>query len=324
MPREAVRFSIDYSHSVTVMPITRFARWAEELGYDGITMGGSGVAGTGIDPMVVLSQVAAVTERLLLSTSVYLLSFVHPLILGQQVATLDYLSRGRVILGVGVGGERPWQFKNLSTPFGDRGVRADEAIEVLKGLWTQPSLTYHGKVFNIENVSLSIRPAQKPHPPIWVGGRLGGIQIGLDGDQGFKSRTAAMHRAARYGDGWFPYLTDPETYGRSVQQIKRYGQENGRDIKDGSFTWAHNLFWSVGDDHDEALAAAAAGNPFGQHRKEFSARYDIAGTPQDCIKRLREYVDSGVTHFICKPYFPPDKVLNQVERIAKEVVPYFK
>ena len=79
MSKEEIRFSIDYGHSLTVKPMSEFARWAEELGYDGITMGGSGVAGAGIDPMVALSQAAAVTERLVLSTSVYLLSFVHPL-----------------------------------------------------------------------------------------------------------------------------------------------------------------------------------------------------------------------------------------------------
>ena len=324
MSKEEVRFSIDYGHSLTVKPMSEFARWVEELGYDGITMGGSGVAGAGIDPMVTLSQAAAVTERLVLSTSVYLLSFIHPLVLGQQVATLDYLSKGRAILGVGVGGERPWQFKNLNIPFEDRGARADEAIEVLKGLWTQPSLTYNGRIFQVEDVRLEVRPVQKPHPPIWVGGRLGGVQIGLDGKQRFKSRTAAMRRAARYGDGWFPYLTDPEGYRQSVQQIKGYAQEYGRDLESGSFTWAHNLFCSIGDDHDEALAKAAAGNNFGQGRIEFSERYDLAGTPEEFIKQVRDYVDVGVRHIVLKPYFPPGEVLQQVERIAKEVVPYFK
>ena len=324
VPKKEIGFSIDYGHSVTVMPMSQFAPWAEKLGYDGITMGGSGMAGAGIDPIVTLSQAAAVTDHLLLSTSVFLLSFLHPLVLGQQVATLDFLSGGRVILGVGVGGERPQQFKNLGIPLEDRGVRANESIEVLKGLWTQPSLTYNGRVFQIENVKLEVKPARKPHPLIWVGGRLGGIQTGLDGSQKFKSRTAAMRRAAKYGDGWFPYLTDAPAYGTSVQQIKEYGREYGRDLEDGSFTWAHNLFCAVGDDHDEALANAAAGNNFGQGRVEFSERYDIAGTPEECIRQLREYVDVGVSHFILKPYFPPDGVLQQVERFAKEVVPYFK
>lgn len=324
MAIKEIGFSIDYGHSLNAMPMSEFARLAENLGYDGITMGGSGVAGQGIDPIVTLSQAAAVTEHLLLSTSVFLLSFVHPLILGQQVATLDFLSKGRVILGVGVGGERPWQFRNLDIPFEDRGARANEAIEILKGLWTQKSLTYKGKVFNIEDVSLEVKPHRKPHPLIWVGGRLGGIQTALDGSRKFKSKTAAMKRAAKYGDGWFPYLTDPEAYSRSVELIRGYAKEEGRDIDDGSFTWAHNLFCSVGDNHDEALENAAAGNNFGQGRVEFSERYDIAGTPEECIKQLREYVDIGVTHFVLKPYFPVKTVLEQVNRFAKEVIPYFK
>ena len=310
------------------MPVPLFAPLAEKLGYDGVTLAGSQIGlGVGYDPFVVLSQAAAVTERLLLVTSVLVLPLVHPILLAQQVATLDNLSQGRVILGVGVGGERSRQFDNLGIPLNERGVRSNEALEILKGLWTQPTFSYKGRVFEFDDISTEVRPFQKPHPPLWIGGRPGGVEIGPGGKPRFKSNTAAVRRTARYGDGWFPYLITPEAYQKSVQIIRAMAKEYGRG--DYPFTLACNLFWSVGDDYEEALEAAAAGNRHSRNRKEFSAKYDIVGTPKDCIKRIRDFVDIGLRHVIVKPLRAQipgqgEAVLEQAERVAKEVMPYFK
>lgn len=328
MAKEEIKFYIGYDRGQDVMPVTQFAPLAEKWGYDGITVAGSMVGmGGGYDPFIVLSQAAAHTEHLLLSTSVLLLPLVHPILLAQQVATLDNLSQGRFILGAGIGGERSIQFQNLGIPLSERGVRANEALEIMKGLWTQPTFSYNGRIFQFDDISMENRPAQKPHPPIWIGGRTGGVEVGPDGKTRFKSRTASMHRAARYGDGWFPFFMTAEMYRDSVQEISAMAKEYGR--VDHTFTQAHNLFWSVGNDYEEALEAAAAGNPFGGHRKEFSAKYDIVGTPADCIKRIRGFVDVGLRHVIVKPLGAmreegPNMLLEQAERIAKEVVPYFK
>ena len=189
MSKEEIKFSIGYDDVSGVMPVPQFAALAERLGFDGITTSSWGMGlGAGYDPFVVLSQAAASTEHLLLSTSVLLPPLIHPLILAQQVATLDTLSQGRVILGVGVGGERPRQFQALGIPLSERGVRTNEAIEILQGLWTQPTFSYHGRIYNFDDISLDPKPIQKPHPPIWIGGRIGGVEIGPDGDAGSRAR----------------------------------------------------------------------------------------------------------------------------------------
>ena len=328
MVEDGIKFYIGYDRGPRVMPLTEFAPLAETWGYDGITLGGSLIGlGGGYDPFVFLSQAAASTERLLLNTSVLLLPLIHPLVLAQQVATLDNLSQGRVILGVGIGGERSVQFKNLNIPVNERGLRGNEALEIMKGLWTEPTFSYKGRIFQFDDVALDVRPVQVPHPPIWVGGRIGGVEVGPDGKTRFKSKTAAMRRTARYGDGWFPFFLTAEMYQKSVLDIRAMAKEYGRG--DYPFTLAQNFFWSIGDNYEEALEAAAAGNVFGGHRKEFSAKYDIVGTPEDCIKRIRGFVDIGLRHVIVKLLRPEvdgqaKTILEQAERVAKEVMPYFK
>ena len=318
---EPIRFSIEYSRRlVGTLPVDQFAVMAEGLGFDGLSV--AGPIGPGADHLVYLAQAATVTERLLLSTSVLVLPFVHPVLLAQDAATLDVVSDGRLVLGLGVGGERYQEFQALGVSLNERGGRANEAIEVLKGLWQQPTFSYHGRFFDLENVSLNPRPIQKPHPPIWIGGRVGGKQTGASGESQQKSRVAAIRRAARYGDGWFPYLTDPDTYRESVKQVKLFAKQYGRE--NVPFTWAHNLFWAVGNTYEEGLAAAAAGNPFGGHKEDFSAKYDIVGAPADCIKQVRNYIDAGVRHFVCKPWLPADNLVEQMNRIAGEIIPHFR
>lgn len=335
MAKNEVKFSIGYDQGPRLMPVSEFAHLAEDLGYDGITLASGS---TSFDPFMILAQLATASEHLLLSITVQVLPLIHPLILAKQVATIDQLSNGRFILGVGIGGDRPIQFRNLGIPLTDRGVRTDESIEILKGIWTQTDRTdpfgpelevapydtfsYHGKVFEFDNAPSFPMPVQKPHPPIWVAGRVGGVEMQLDGSHKLKSKTAAIRRTAKYGDGWLPYLMTPQGYKESVDELRTYTKEYGREGH--PITLAHTLLFSVGDDYDKALDVAAAGNPFGGHRKEFSQKYDAVGTPKDCIKRFEEYIEAGVSHFILKPYVAPELILGQVQRLAKDVIPYLR
>ena len=335
MASDEVKFSIGYDQGPRLMPGSEFAHLAEDLGYDGITIA---TGSTSFDPFIILAQLASASEHLLLSITVQPLPLIHPLILAKQVATIDQVSNGRFILGVGLGGDRLVQFKNMGIPATDRGIRADESLEILKGLWTHKKRTepfgpelevvpydtfsYHGRIFEFDNAPSFPMPVQKPHPPIWVAGRVGGVETQLDGTRKLKSKSAAIKRAAKYGDGWLPYLMTPEGYRQSVDKLRAYAKEYGRENE--AMTLAHTVSFSVGDDYDGALEVAAAGNPYGGHKKEFSAKYDIVGTPRDCIARLEEYVDAGVRHFILKPYVAPELILGQVQRFARDVIPYLK
>ena len=112
MSSNQIRFSIGYDQGPRLMPVSEFAHLAEDLGYDGITLASGS---TSFDPIIILAQLASASERLLLSITVQVLPLIHPLLLAKQIATIDQVSNGRAIIGVGIGGDRPIQFKNMGS-----------------------------------------------------------------------------------------------------------------------------------------------------------------------------------------------------------------
>ena len=162
-----------------------------------------------LDPVVALSHIAAHTVRLRLGTGVIILPQRNPVVLAKELATLDVVSGGRLLFGLGAGYLEP-EFRALGAPFEQRGAVTNEAIEAIKALWTMEKPTYQGRFFSFGGIDAQPRPIQKPHPPIHVGG---------------KSRHGAR-RAARYGDGWYGFHTDPEATKRSLDWIRGY-IENG-------------------------------------------------------------------------------------------------
>ena len=165
------------------------AKWIEELGYEYVAVGehfmrGS-PPGTSDAALPVLGVAAGATEEIRLLSSILLAPFYHPTILAKLTTTLDIASGGRLTLGVGVGGEFPIEFEAAGLNVKHRGRRTNECLEVLRRLWTENDVSYDGRHFHLDNVTLNPQPSQRPHPPIWVAGR----------------RDAAMMRAARYGDG---------------------------------------------------------------------------------------------------------------------------
>jgi probable F420-dependent oxidoreductase len=162
-----------------------------------------------LDPAVALSHIAAHTTKLRLGTGVIILPQRNPLVLAKELASVDVVSKGRLIFGLGAGYLEP-EFKALGAPFEDRGAVTDEAIEAIKALWTMEKPAYKGRFFSFEGIDAQPRPVQKPHPPIVVGGM---------------SRSGAR-RAARYGNGWYGFLTDFEATARSLRWIQGY-IENG-------------------------------------------------------------------------------------------------
>lgn len=137
------------------------------------------------DPWVSLSFIAACSQRVRLGTYIYILPLRNPFVTARAVTTLDRVSQGRVILGIGVGWFKE-EFEAVGESWGDRGKRADETIAILKKLWTEGRVEHHGDHYSFGPVNFTPRPAQKPHPPIEVGG----------------ASEPALRRAARLGDGW--------------------------------------------------------------------------------------------------------------------------
>lgn len=156
-----------------------------------------------LDPLIALSHIAAHTTRLRLGTGVIVLPQRNPVVLAKELASLDVVSNGRLIFGLGVGYLEP-EFRALGAPFEERGAVTDEAIEALKALWIMKNPAYHGRFFSFSGIDAQPRPVQRPYPPIVVGG------ISQHG----------ARRAARYGNGWYGFRTDIEATKRSLDWIR--------------------------------------------------------------------------------------------------------
>ena len=184
----------------------RVARHAEELGYESLWTAEHVVLPSPqappspappelpfLDPAVVLSYAAAVTERIRLATGIVILPQRNPLVLAKELASVDVLSSGRLIFGIGVGYLEA-EFDALGVPFENKGPRTDEYLEAILAMWTQPQPAYSGRFVSFSGIDAQPRPVQKPHPPIVIGGHSPG----------------AFRRAVRYGNGWYGFFRDLE------------------------------------------------------------------------------------------------------------------
>src|SRR4029453_17364662 len=186
------------------------------------------------ESLTLLATFVPITRRIRLGTAVYLLALRAPAIAAKATASLDVLSGGRLIFGVGVGGENPKEFELCGVPHRERGARVTEGIEVIRALWRDTPATLRGGFTRFERVSIDPKPVQRPGPPIWIGGRS----------------DAALTRAGRQGDGWISYVVQPERYAQSLDKIRRAAEESGRSLE--RFVTAHLTFVTVGRDYETA------------------------------------------------------------------------
>ncbi len=254
------------------------ARRAEAAGLDGVFAGDHvSFHGLGNDGLMNLAPIAAVTTRLLLRTSVYLLPLRHPLEVALQCAMLDQLSDGRFSLGVGVGGEDPGEFEALGIDPRTRGRRTDEALRVLRQAWSEEPVTFHGRHFRIDGVQMEPKPVFGVR--VFVGGRS----------------DAALRRAGRYGDGWTGLWVSVRRFVEAGERIAEAAAKAGRDpsaIEMGLQVW-------VGVDDDADVARAVLGSRMEDfYRQPFESfeRYSPAGRPEAVAEFLAPYVEAGARH----------------------------
>jgi probable F420-dependent oxidoreductase len=165
------------------------------------------------EPLTILSHVAAQTQRVGLGTSVLVLPYHHPIRLAKTAATLDVLSGGRLTLAVGVGGVEP-ESNAMGSPYAERGAITDEALAVMKALWTQDVPHFAGKYHRFSGMPFSPKPLQQPHIPLWIGG----------------NSRAAIRRAVHLGNGWHPFALLPEALSQGIGYLREQAQMAGRDI----------------------------------------------------------------------------------------------
>jgi len=290
------------------------ARWMEELGYEYFAAGEHFMRGDPPGPthasLPILGVAAGATDKLKLVSSILLVPFYQPLVLARMTASLDSASGGRLIVGVGVGGEYPAEFEAAGLKVNQRGRRTDECLDILRQLWTGEPVTYEGRHFKVQKAAINPPPTQKPGPPVWVSGR----------------RDAAMVRAAKFGDGWMPYFYNPNRYKDSVSKIHKAASDLGRDL--GDFSWAYFPYISIYPTEQEAaeIAARQLGGQY-LYSGEFInivRDYCLLGPVSACIERMKEYIDAGVRTFIFSIVCNEKDRARHIESIAKDIIPYFQ
>src|SRR5580704_10227604 len=190
----------------TIDELTALVRLVDDCGYDSLWVGDHiAFAVSILDPLLQLAQAAVVSRRLTLGTNVYLLPLRHPGPVAKQIASLDHLCEGRLIFGIGVGGEFPKEFAVAGVPLAERGGRLSAAIPLLRQLWSGEPVSYSGRYFG-EFSEVAMRPParQQGGPPIWCGGRA----------------DAALARAGRLADGWMSYVVTPDQYRAALAKIE--------------------------------------------------------------------------------------------------------
>ena len=312
MPERTIHFGA--ALGLGVEEIASESLWLEELGYEYLGSGEHFMRGNPPGPssaaLPALAVAAGATTRIRLLSSVLLVPFYHPTVLAKLTTTLDIASNGRLTLGVGIGGEFPVEFHAAGIPVTQRGGRSNECLQVLRRLWTEERVDFQGRYYQLDDVTISPRPTQEPHPPIWVAGR----------------RDAAMRRAVRYGEGWFPYLYSPERYRDSVEKINALAVDEGRSL-DG-FGWANFQFIAIYSSRDEAAQVASRhlGPQYSSSGESMKMveNYCVLGTVEECIARLEAYVDAGVDHFLLSWACPREDRARHIDTVATKIIPHFR
>jgi probable F420-dependent oxidoreductase len=270
------------------------AELAESLGYDSIWAGDHVSFHNpivGID--VALSVFATVTKRIAIGSGIVLLPLRHPSLVAKTFASLDWLSGGRVVLGVGVGGEGPKDFEAVGVPASERGARTNEALRALRELFRGGPASFSGRFFAFEGVEIEPQAVQPGGPPLWVGGRS----------------EAALRRAGSLGDGWMPIWVSAEKFAAGLREMRSWGRE----------VTAAVVLPALVDDDGERARRLLAEHLSRRYRFEVEphlvARYCCAGTPDECAAVVRTYADAGAEHVVFNPGCGPEDFLSQVERL---------
>jgi probable F420-dependent oxidoreductase len=253
-------------------------------------------AGECLDQLNTLAFIAARTERLRLLTSVMVVPQRHPVLTAKMLATIDVLSKGRLIVGCGVGWMKE-EFEALGAPpFAERGSATDEYLDAMKALWTQDAPRFQGKHVSFDDVIFAPKPVAKPHPPIWIGGES----------------AVALKRTVRVGDGWYPASNNPQhrldtpaRLGAAYAELRRVAEAAGRDPK--SIDVGYLVLWPV----DWTAQKAADG-----------ARRLFTGSSADMAADAAALAGVGVRHVaLTFQTATAAETLERMHRFAAEVMP---
>jgi probable F420-dependent oxidoreductase len=253
-----------------------------------------------LEALALLSFLAGITSSAKLLTAVMVLPNRPPVLTAKTLATIDVLSKGRVIVGCGVGWMREEYDVLGSPPFDKRGAVCNEYIQAFRELWTQDNPTFEGTYCRFSDIEFAPKPVQKPYPPIWTGGESPG----------------ALRRAGRLADGWYPFTQDvsvplvtPEQFAACAARVRQHAREAGRDP----------------DSLDLAYGAGAYNDQEAQKLPD-GTRRPLTGSPVQIVDDIKRFADVGIRRMLLpmvvrRPGVTVQQSLERMERFATKVMP---
>ena len=277
---------------------------AETLGYDSLWLQERIIGDfTMLEPVTLLSYVAGITTKLKLGTSVILLPLRNPLQLAKAYSSLDVMSGGRAVMGVGLGGGHLGSHEDV---FGysreGRVTRFNEAVQIMKLLWTEPTASFQGRYWNFKEISMEPKPLQKPHLPIIFGGH----------------HDNALRRAVKSANGWMGAgSSSSASFIREAARIRIFLDQAQRDP--ASFHFAKRVYLAV--DKDKARGEKRIREWFARRYKnaDLGPKVSIWGSSAECAEKIQEIVHAGAQHIVFNPMFDE---MEHLEICAKEIMPH--
>jgi alkanesulfonate monooxygenase SsuD/methylene tetrahydromethanopterin reductase-like flavin-dependent oxidoreductase (luciferase family) len=283
-------------------PLLALAERAEDLGFDSIWVGDSILARPRHEPLTLLAAVAARTRRAELGTAVLLPALRNPVVLAHGIATLDQISEGRFILGVGIASDVAnirAEFVACGVPFERRVGRMLEGLRLARELWTGKPVSWNGR-WVVDGATLGPVPYRPGGPPIWIGGMV----------------RASLERVGRLYDGWFPNAPDPWRWRQQWAEIGEIARAAGRDP--GQLTGAVYLTLTIDDDKPRAEERMNAfiENYYGRPAAEMRARQaTYAGPAEGAAEWLQSWVDAGASHLVLRIAGDHQRHLDAISRL---------
>jgi len=282
----------------------------EELGWDAVWVADRLASGDGGNPLLegvtMAAAYAALTERIRVGIGVLVAPLRHPYLLAKQLASVDYVSEGRLTAGLGIG-INPHDYHAVEVPFKERGRRVDELIPALRAAWTGGVARFEGRYYRFDNVWLEPPPFRPGGPPIWVGG----------------TSEAALRRVGRLGDGWLAYQVSPEQIREGLSASRREAELAGREPDQ----LVCALLVPVHVRANPQVARQEAQESFSRRFRraipaEVIERLCIAGEPGECVEKVEAFARAGVQDFILSPQsWTRDPVADAEQLMADLVAP---
>ena len=253
-----------------------------------------------LEPITFLSYIAGRLRNMKLGTSTLVLPTRNPIVLAKELATLDFLSRGRLFPAIGLGGDESTDLQAVGVSKKERAGRTDEMITLMRRLWTEDNVTFAGKFFSVEDATIMPRPWQKAGLPIWIGGRS----------------EAALRRTGRLGDGWLVSSVSPTEVESAIKSIRVYAAEAGRHVPEDHYGVLIPFYFSASVDK----AFEIAGRSIRPRLDLPSAEFTAFGNADQVRAKIRDYIGAGATKFVMRPCGPFEGWREQIEILSREVI----